>query len=67
MAGQTPNHPRPRLLIALAVLASAALAGFVLSIRSEAATTPATETHIGWYGIVRESVEIVMDVWVRPN
>jgi hypothetical protein len=57
----TPHHPRPRVLIALAVLTMAALIGVVPFARLEADTTPATTDRTGWYDIVRESIRIAMD------
>jgi hypothetical protein len=60
MAERTPNDPRPRALIALAVLSAAALFGIAAFTRSEAAATPATDRS-GWYDVVRESVKILME------
>ena len=59
MAEPNSNQPRPRLLVALAVLTAAALLGIVPFTRSEAATRPEKD-RTDWYDIVRESVKIVM-------
>ena len=61
MAEPTPDHPRPRVLVALAALTAAALFGVVVLTRSEATAPPAPNDRTGWYDIVRESVRIVMD------
>lgn len=58
MAGQTPNHPRLRVLIALAVVTTVAMFGAATV--SGATGGPATHGRTSWYGIVRESVDILL-------